>query len=126
MAQPDCRTDKAAMSAAPNLNPTALLENGTQRVEEALKLQTEFLGTLQEINQGWFDRAKAEADLASEFIAKLTAARSIPDAVTASQDWASRRMELLAEDGRHVFSDAQKIAAAGARFSPNGWGGSST
>ncbi len=125
MAQSETPTDLAA-SAFAALNPTALAEGGKKRVEDIMKTQTEFLHALQEVNQGWSTRAKSEADLASAFVAKLAAARSIPDAITASQEWVSRRMELLAEDGRHVMADSQKLAEFATRFVAGGRNGGSS
>ena len=99
--------------------------------DEFVKTQTEFLEKLQEMNCQWFDRAQSEASLASEFTSKLTAARSIPEAMAAYQEWASRRFEMMAEDGKHLFADAQKFMEAATRLLPNatlikGSGGSST
>ncbi len=126
MAQKDPPTDNTAKSAIPNLNPSAFLEMGTKRVEDMMKIQVELFNALQKINQGWADRAKTEADLASEFVTKLTAMRSIPDAITVSQELANRRMEMLAEDGRHLMSDGQKVMEVGARFLSNGWASNGT
>jgi hypothetical protein len=64
---------------------------------------------------------QSEANLASEFASKLTTARSIPDAMTACQEWSSRRFEMMAEDGKHLFADTQKFIEAGARLVSNGW-----
>jgi len=76
--------------------------------------------TLQETNRQWFDRAQAEANLASEFASKLTAARSIPEAMATCQEWTSRRFEMMAEDGKHLFADTQKFMEAAARLVPTG------
>jgi len=36
------------------------------------------------------------------------------------QECCTRRIEAIAEDGRHLFSDAQKFMEAGARMLSNG------
>ena len=59
--------------------------------------------------------------MASEFSAKLTAARSIPDVATACQEWTSRHMEMAAEDAKRIFADGQKMAETGARLLSSGW-----
>ena len=128
MAQKESHTEK---SSSPLLMPTEFAEMGKKRADEFVKTQTEFLEKLQEINRQWFDRAQSEASLASEFTSKLTAARSIPEAMAAYQEWASRRFEMMAEDGKHLFADAQKFMEAATRLLPNatlikGSGGSST
>ena len=94
---------------------------GKKRIEDFVNAQTEFLDTLQETNREWFDRMQSEANLTSEFASKLTAARSIPDAMTACQEWSSRRFEMMAEDGKHLLSDTQKFMETGAHLLANGW-----
>ena len=100
--------------------PTEFAEMGKKRVEEFVNTQTELLEKLQEMNRQWFDRAQSEANLASEFTSKLTAARSIPEAMAAYQEWTSRRFEMMAEDGKHLLADTQKFMEAATRLLPNG------
>jgi hypothetical protein len=112
--------DKPAGAATSKLNPV--------RADEMMKMQTQFLTAWQDMHREWLERAKVEADFASEFVAKLSAARSLPDAATLWQDWTKRRMEMLAEDTRRLLADSQKFFQAGARFGSTGWptGGGST
>ena len=86
------------------------------RVEAFTNAQTEALETFQEMNQQWLDRVQAEASLASDLAAKLTAARSIPDAIAAYRTWGSRRFEMMAEDTERLWDDTQKFVQAGARL----------
>ena len=123
MARNNPHVETAASSAKPNLHPAALTDAGTKGIESMLKKQAAFFDTVQEINQDWFGRAKLEVDITSRFVAKLGAARSIPDAMAVSQEWARRRMEMFAEDGRHLLSDSQKIMGAGTRSASDGWNG---
>ena len=74
-----------------------------------MDIQKGVLESVAEMNQHWVSRAKSEAELASEFLAKLTAARSIPDTATACQECASRQMEIFAEDGRWFLAATQKM-----------------
>ena len=103
---------------------------GKKRIEEFVNMQTELLNELQETNRQWFDRAQSEANVASEFASKLTAARSIPEAMATCQEWTSRRFEMMAEDGKHLLADTQKFMEAVARLMPKGslinGGGTST
>ncbi|MGA2313191.1 MAG: phasin family protein [Xanthobacteraceae bacterium] len=107
-------------SSSANLMPAEFAEMGKKRVDEFVNAQTELVEKLQEMNRQWFDRAQSEANLASELAAKLTAARSIPDAMAAYQEWASRRFEMMAEDGKHLLADTQKIMEAATHLLPNG------
>ncbi len=131
MAQKESSSERAEKPTPFNLMPTELAAMGKQRIEELFNAQTELLEELEDSNRQWFDRAESEAKLASEFTSTLTAARSIPDALAACQEWGSRRFELMAEDGKHLATDTQKFMETGARllatgWSPNGRGGLST
>ncbi len=64
---------------------------------------------------------QSHAKLGSEFVTKLTAARSMPEVATAYQEWASRQMEMATEDAKRIFADGQKLAETGARLLSNGW-----
>jgi len=107
-------------SSSPNLLPAEFAEMGKKRVEDFVSAQTELVEKLQEMNRQSFDRAQSEANLASELASKLTAARSIPDATAAYQEWASRRFEMMAEDGKHLLADTQKLTEAATHLLPNG------
>ena len=98
-------------------------EQSTEQMERShfAKAQAQFLNKLEVTNQRWCERMQLEATLASEFASKLTMARSIPDAMTASQDWASRRLEMMAEDRDHLIADYQMFTEAGAHFLWNSW-----
>ncbi len=120
MAQKESHTERTEKSSSPNLMPTEFAEKGKKRLEEFVNTQTEFLGKLQEMNRQWLDRAQSETNLASEFASKLTAARTIPEAMAAYQEWASRRFEMMAEDGKHLLADTQKFMEAATRLLPSG------
>jgi hypothetical protein len=119
MAQKVSHTERTEIPPSSNLIPTEFVETGKKRVEEFVNTQTELLEKLQEMNGQWFNRAQSEANLASELASKLTAARSIPDAMTAYQEWTSRRFEMMAEDNKHLLADVQKFMEAATRLLPN-------
>lgn len=79
------------------------------------------LNRLQETNRQWFDRMQSEARLASDFANKVIAGPSIPDAMTACQECANRRFEMMAEDGKRLFADGQKLVEAGTHRLSNGF-----
>jgi uncharacterized protein with PIN domain len=114
------RTEELAAMPIPNLVPAEFAEIGKQRVETMMKLQQELFDRFAEFTQAWFTRAKSEANLASEFVTKLTAARSVPETATACQECMDKRMEMLAEDGRRLFDDSQKFLHLGTQILMNG------
>lgn len=123
MAQKECHSERTGTekSSLSNLFPGEFGAMGKKRMEEFAKAQTELLDKLQETNQQWTERMQSEATLASEFAAKLTAARSIPEVATAYQEWAGRHMEMAAQDAKRIFADGQKLAETGVRLLSNGW-----
>jgi hypothetical protein len=112
-------TEKAMQSAT--MIPSELMEATRKRIEALLEIQKELMQMLEGINHELFNRAKKEAELASEFVGKLAAARSVPDATSTYHEWATKEMELLAADGHQMFAHGEKLMQASRRlFSGNG------
>jgi Phasin protein len=114
-------TERAERVVGSILNPAEFAAMGKKQMDEFVKMQTELFDKFRETNEKWFDRAKSEADLASQFASKLTAARSIPEAMMACQEWSSHRFEMMAEDGKHLLEDSQKFMETGTKLVSNGW-----
>ena len=72
---------------------------GTARtnMEAVTRIQKEVGGAFEETTRYWSDRTKSEAELASDLVANLSGARSLPDATALYQEWLGHRMERLAE-----------------------------
>jgi hypothetical protein len=95
---------------------TADVAAGAKKQYDAFaNAQSEFFGKCQEASRYWLDRMSAEAKLASEFTANLSAAHSIPDAMTAWQEWTSRHLEMMAEDTKHLMNQAQMFVQNGSK-----------
>lgn len=116
MAQKEARTEQAEKFPLFNFATADFAVTAKRQIEAVTKAQSETLDNFQEMNQQWLDRFQAEARLASELASKLTAAGSVPDAITAYQNWGSRRIEMMAEDTKHLWDDTQKFMQAGARL----------
>ena len=116
MAQNKSHSAQARKPALPNLVPAQFAEMGKKRIDDLAAMQKELLEKLQEANRNWFDRVQLEANLASEFATKMTAARSIPETATAFQQWSSRRIEMAAEEAKHLMADTQKSDGGGSTF----------
>lgn len=120
MAHIEGRTEESRDSPILNFIPAEFAEIGKKRIEAMMEFQKELLDTFEQLNHAWYTRAKSEASLTSEFVTKLTAARSVPEAATACQECMGKRMEMLAEDSRLFFADSQKFLHLGTRFLMNG------
>ncbi len=108
------RTEKAA--AANLLIFPEMAEMGKKRIENFVDAQRELLNQVQETNRQWLDRVQSEAKVASDFANKVMGARSIPEAMTAYQEWANRQLEMTAEDAKRFFTDGQKFIEASTRL----------
>ncbi|HEY2534659.1 MAG TPA: hypothetical protein VGJ20_43260 [Xanthobacteraceae bacterium] len=93
---------------------------GSKRIATFAGIQMELFNQLQASNRRWFNRVQSDANLASEFASKLTAAHSLPEAMTACQQWSDRRLKLMAEVGQDLIADAQRFMATSARMLSNG------
>jgi hypothetical protein len=82
---------------------------------------SEFFNALQEMSRDWMGRATAEVELGLKLSKKLTAAHSVPDAITAYQEWLSEEMNARAEDARLLMSNGQKIMDASSRLLSSSW-----
>jgi Phasin protein len=110
---------ETAMQSA-TLIPSELIEITRKRIESLLDVQKELMQMLEGINHDLFNRAKKEAELASEFVGKLASVRSVPDATSTYHEWATKEMELLAADGQQLFANSEKLMQASRRLFSNG------
>jgi hypothetical protein len=88
-------------------------EIGRKNLDACVAIQKGFLDAVGTLNQDWAARANAELALASELAAKLTAAKSVPEAAAAYQDWMLKRTSMLVEDSRRLLLNGQKVLNAG-------------
>jgi hypothetical protein len=103
------------------LGTTAFAALRKTTVENFINSQTELLSKVEETNRQWLDRMQSEASAVCEFASKLTAARSVPDAMTACKEWSTRYLEMMADDRKHLLADCQMFAETGARLLSKYW-----
>jgi len=99
--------NQTSTKASPSSGPFS--EMGPRNVKAALRLQMEMFEVLHDVGRDWFKRAASEAELAFNLPNKLTAAQTVPAALSAYQEWLSEWMSIVSEDGRHFIADSQKI-----------------
>lgn len=109
---------KKSSAAEPDFSIAARF--GQQQAEAFLAMQRELYALAEEANRNWLSRAELERKLAAELVTSLTGAKTPADAADVYQEWMTRRMKLLAEDGQKLFDDGQKFVAAATRFLSNG------
>jgi predicted phage tail protein len=99
---------------------------GEAQTDAMLQVQKELLATYEQISRAWLERVKAEADLWSELANKMSAVRSLPDALGAYQQGVAQRVQMAADDGRRLFEDTQKIVNTMTRSLSTKWPSGST
>ena len=90
-------------------------EMGVGNVKAALRLQTEMFDVLHDISRDWVARVTSEAEHAFGLPNKLSAAQSMPDAMTAYHQWLNEWMSMCSEDSRRLVADSQRIMDKGVR-----------
>jgi hypothetical protein len=99
--------NQTSMKASPSIAPFG--EMGLRNVKAALRLQMEMFEVLHDVGRDWLKRTASEAELALNLPNKLTAAQTVPAALSAYQEWLGEWMSMVGEDGRHFIADGQKI-----------------
>ncbi len=93
---------------------------GKKSIEDFVRAQSDLLSTMQDAHRQWFDRMQSEAKLVSDFTRKVTNCRSIPDAVAACQEWTGRRLEMMADDSKHLLTNSRKVMERSAQLFSDG------
>ena len=86
MAQSETRDAKSAKNRTDDF-----FGFGSTRMESLLDMQKRVVESFEQFNRAQVERAKRETELASDFAAKVTSARSLPEVMNAYQDWLSKR-----------------------------------
>jgi hypothetical protein len=110
----------------PVFNPTDFTKLGKEQADALSDMQRELSRLIEQANADWLARFEQERDLASDLAGKLSAAKSLPDAAKAYQEWMARRMETMTKDSQKFFADSQKFMTSMNRFLTSGGRGASS
>ena len=75
----------------------------------AANLQKELSETYEQASRAWLSRVNSEIALWSELATRLSATRSIPEALEVYQKYAAQRMQMAVADGQQLFDEFQMI-----------------
>jgi len=112
--------DTSASSAA-KTGSVPFLNWGEERTESATALQKAILQSYEQASRDWLARVQSEVALWSDLAAKLSATRTVPEALEACAKCASQRMQMAADDGRRLVTESQQITQKIAQSLGNGW-----
>ena len=116
----------SADSTAAKAGPPPFLNWGQDRTEAAITLQKAILETYEQASRAWLARVQSEITLWSDLASKLTATRSVPEALETCTKCVSKRIQMAADDGRRLVDESQQISQKIARSLGNGWPTAST
>ena len=91
------------------------------RPNDATNLQKELLEAYEQANRAWLERVKSEMELWSDLATKLSATRSVPEALGVYQKSVAQRTQMAAEDARKLFDECRNITQKISRAMSNGW-----
>jgi hypothetical protein len=89
--------------------------------DTTLQAQNEFIKIFEEISQAVMSRATAEIELGIRLTQRLSEAHSLPDVVSAYQEWLGKEMNARSEGACQFMTNSQKFIATGTRLFWNGW-----
>ena len=75
----------------------------------AANLQKELIDTYEQAGRALLRRVNSEIAFWSELATKLSATRSIPEALGVYQKCAAQRLQMAVEDGQRLFDECQRI-----------------
>ncbi len=108
------------------VGPESFFSFGRERTQATLGIQKELLETYEQASRAWVDRVRSEVELWSDLANKLSASRSLPDALGAYQDSVAQRLQMAADDGRRMATECQDIMGRITRTMTKGWPTGST
>ena len=91
--------------------------------DTTLQAQNEFIKTFEEMSRAVMSRATAEIELGVRLTQRLSEAHSLPDVVSAYQEWLSEEMNAHSENARLFMTNSQKFITASTRLFSNGRSG---
>lgn len=117
---------EAAASTAAKSTPPPFMNWGQERTEAAIALQKAILESYEQASRAWLARMQSEVSLWSDLASKLSATRSVPEALESYTKCVSERMQMAADDGRRLVDESQQITQKIAQALGNGWPTAST
>ena len=72
-------------------------------------LQKELSEAYKQASRAWLTRVNSEIALWSELATRLSATRSIPEALEIYRKYAAQRMQMAVADGQRLFDECQRI-----------------
>jgi hypothetical protein len=95
-------------------------ENGQEQAGVMLGMQREVLEACDQASRAWLERVKSEVELWTELAAKLSATRSLPEAIGIYQDYMTHWMQMAAETGAGCLTTVKSFCNGSPGRCPTG------
>ena len=95
--------------STPSGSADSFLAIGQERAKSAIGLQEEVLDAYERASRLWLERVKSELELWSELAAKLTATRSVDDALEVCVRSVALRIQMTVADGQRLFDECREV-----------------
>lgn len=119
-------SSKESSASPPSLNPADFVRFGQKQTATFMEMQREILSLVEQANRDLIARTELERELAAELTTKLSSAKTPPEIAKVYQEWMTRRLSILTEDGRKFLTDSQSLVASATRLFSNGGQGGGT
>jgi hypothetical protein len=93
---------------------------GREQTKSALDLQKDVLDAYERASRLWLERVKSELQLWSELAAKLSATRSVNEALEACVRSVELQMKMTVGDGQRLFDECAEVTQRATRLLTNG------
>ena len=121
MPREETRSDPSPNSAGSSRSARGPEKPESKIGAASFQVPSEFFNTLQDLSRDWMACATSQVEFGLKLSKKLSAARSVPDAIAAYQEWLSEEMSARSEDARRLMSNGQKFMDTSTRLLSNGW-----
>jgi hypothetical protein len=108
-------TKDATVGAAP------FFKMGGGQAEAEIALHREILDFYEPAGRAWLERVQSEVAMWTELATKLTATRSILEAIDTYAKYVSQRLQMAAEEGRRLAEESHQITQKITQAFAKGW-----
>lgn len=119
--KPESRKESPQETSSFNLHLPSFPALGKNTLDDIVEFQTDVLKGLESRNQMLVERMRSEADLASEYMNKFSAVRSISETASVFQDYVDKRTKMTTDDAKRLRADNQELLEAVGRFWSKKW-----
>jgi hypothetical protein len=86
-----------------------ITELSKKNIDGFFVMQKELLSILEKTNRDWCDSFRNETTVTSDFLTRIGASRTVPEAIAAYQEWMAHRIENFNQDTKKFTDDTLRF-----------------